>query len=222
MEGRRPRAILPSGRVSLTLIGRKLLWERKFGKFHTSRSRAVGDINKTNTTLRQAVATTAGKRWNQRLWHHCRTSWSRDTSCGYPFISGTVSAYITAFTLIEETEQEDFFKKKKKNLKGYFPEKMPADIMEKNSSSPVAATPASMNSTPDKPKTASEHRKVCSLLILNCTALISKHRTLDWEIVPEVDRHIDLFFLLRFSLQNPLWRKEEERESTKAWVSWKR
>ncbi|XP_077462731.1 hairy-related 6 isoform X2 [Stigmatopora argus] len=36
---------------------------------------------------------------------------------------------------------------------------MPADIMEKSSSSPVAATPASMNSTPDKPKTASEHRK---------------------------------------------------------------
>ncbi|KAI2663647.1 Transcription factor HES-1-B [Labeo rohita] len=44
-------------------------------------------------------------------------------------------------------------------LIGYFPEKMPADIMEKNSSSPVAATPASMNTTPDKPKTASEHRK---------------------------------------------------------------
>ena len=37
---------------------------------------------------------------------------------------------------------------------------MPADIMEKNSSSPVAATPASVNTTPDKPKTASEHRKV--------------------------------------------------------------
>uniref|UniRef100_A0A3B3CQS2 Hairy-related 6 n=1 Tax=Oryzias melastigma TaxID=30732 RepID=A0A3B3CQS2_ORYME len=36
---------------------------------------------------------------------------------------------------------------------------MPADMMEKNSSSPVAATPASMNTTPDKPKTASEHRK---------------------------------------------------------------
>ncbi|XP_053565016.1 transcription factor HES-1 [Bombina bombina] len=36
---------------------------------------------------------------------------------------------------------------------------MPADMMEKNSSSPVAATPASMTSTPDKPKTASEHRK---------------------------------------------------------------
>ncbi|XP_051930610.1 hairy-related 6 [Hippocampus zosterae] len=36
---------------------------------------------------------------------------------------------------------------------------MPADMMEKSSSSPVAATPASMNSTPDKPKTASEHRK---------------------------------------------------------------
>lgn len=31
--------------------------------------------------------------------------------------------------------------------------------MEKNSSSPVAATPASVNTTPDKPKTASEHRK---------------------------------------------------------------
>lgn len=37
---------------------------------------------------------------------------------------------------------------------------MPADMMEKTSSSPVAATPASMNTTPDKPKTASEHRKV--------------------------------------------------------------
>ncbi|KAM9832670.1 hairy-related 6 [Neosynchiropus ocellatus] len=36
---------------------------------------------------------------------------------------------------------------------------MPADLMEKTSSSPVAATPASMNTTPDKPKTASEHRK---------------------------------------------------------------
>uniref|UniRef100_A0A5F8HCQ7 Hes family bHLH transcription factor 1 n=1 Tax=Monodelphis domestica TaxID=13616 RepID=A0A5F8HCQ7_MONDO len=36
---------------------------------------------------------------------------------------------------------------------------MPADLMEKNSSSPVAATPASVNTTPDKPKTASEHRK---------------------------------------------------------------
>ncbi|KAK5930739.1 hypothetical protein CgunFtcFv8_026954 [Champsocephalus gunnari] len=36
---------------------------------------------------------------------------------------------------------------------------MPADMIEKNSSSPVAATPASMNTTPDKPKTASEHRK---------------------------------------------------------------
>ena len=47
MAVRRPRVVLPSGRVSLTLIGRKLLWERKFGKFHTSRSRAVSDINKT-------------------------------------------------------------------------------------------------------------------------------------------------------------------------------
>ncbi|XP_073434779.1 transcription factor HES-1 [Dendrobates tinctorius] len=36
---------------------------------------------------------------------------------------------------------------------------MPADMMEKSSSSPVAATPASMSSTPDKPRTASEHRK---------------------------------------------------------------
>ncbi|RXM98259.1 Transcription factor HES-1-A [Acipenser ruthenus] len=32
-------------------------------------------------------------------------------------------------------------------------------MMEKTSCSPVAATPASMNTTPDKPKTASEHRK---------------------------------------------------------------
>ncbi|XP_066858462.1 transcription factor HES-1 isoform X1 [Anser cygnoides] len=37
---------------------------------------------------------------------------------------------------------------------------MPADLMEKSSASPVAATPASINATPDKPKTAAEHRKV--------------------------------------------------------------
>lgn len=43
---------------------------------------------------------------------------------------------------------------------GYLGQKMPADMMEKTSSSPVAATPASINTTPDKPKTASEHRKV--------------------------------------------------------------
>lgn len=42
---------------------------------------------------------------------------------------------------------------------------MPADMMEKTSSSPVAATPASMNTTPDKPKTASEHRKVGTKLL---------------------------------------------------------
>uniref|UniRef100_A0A669Q6A6 Hes family bHLH transcription factor 1 n=1 Tax=Phasianus colchicus TaxID=9054 RepID=A0A669Q6A6_PHACC len=36
---------------------------------------------------------------------------------------------------------------------------MPADLMEKSSASPVAATPASINATPDKPKTAAEHRK---------------------------------------------------------------
>uniref|UniRef100_A0A8D0LAP7 Hes family bHLH transcription factor 1 n=1 Tax=Sphenodon punctatus TaxID=8508 RepID=A0A8D0LAP7_SPHPU len=37
---------------------------------------------------------------------------------------------------------------------------MPADLMEKSSSSPVAAAPAGLHAThPDKPKTASEHRK---------------------------------------------------------------
>lgn len=43
----------PSGRVSLSLIGGKLLWERKFGKFHTSRSRAVRDINISHTQRAQ-------------------------------------------------------------------------------------------------------------------------------------------------------------------------
>lgn len=52
---------------------------------------------------------------------------------------------------------------------------MPADIMEKSSSSPVAATPASMNSTPDKPKTASEHRKVCIDIELYCIYFQTSH-----------------------------------------------
>ncbi|KAM6442447.1 transcription factor HES-1 isoform 3-T3 [Liasis olivaceus] len=36
---------------------------------------------------------------------------------------------------------------------------MPADLMEKSSSSPAAATPASAHPTPDKPRTAAEQRK---------------------------------------------------------------
>ncbi|NWI62064.1 HES1B factor, partial [Todus mexicanus] len=44
---------------------------------------------------------------------------------------------------------------------------MPADLMEKSSASPVAATPASVNATPDKPRTAAEHRKRCSALHLD-------------------------------------------------------
>lgn len=45
-------------------------------------------------------------------------------------------------------------------------------MIEKNSSSPVAATPASMNTTPDKPKTASEHRKVGTELYLKAFLLL--------------------------------------------------
>lgn len=52
MALRRPRAVLRPGRVSLALIGRKLVWERKFGKFHTSRSRAARDINKGSEAAR--------------------------------------------------------------------------------------------------------------------------------------------------------------------------
>ncbi|XP_070610292.1 transcription factor HES-1 [Erythrolamprus reginae] len=36
---------------------------------------------------------------------------------------------------------------------------MPADLMEKSSSSPAAATPANAHATPDKPRTAAEQRK---------------------------------------------------------------
>ncbi|XP_041697089.1 transcription factor HES-1-like isoform X2 [Coregonus clupeaformis] len=36
---------------------------------------------------------------------------------------------------------------------------MPADILEKTSPSSIAATPSSVSGTPDKPRTASEHRK---------------------------------------------------------------
>ncbi|OCT70544.1 hypothetical protein XELAEV_18037468mg [Xenopus laevis] len=36
---------------------------------------------------------------------------------------------------------------------------MPADTMEKPTASPIAGAPASSAQTPDKPKSASEHRK---------------------------------------------------------------
>lgn len=43
---------------------------------------------------------------------------------------------------------------------------MPADTMEKQTASPIAGAPANGTHTPDKPKNASEHRKV---RILMCT-----------------------------------------------------
>lgn len=39
---------------------------------------------------------------------------------------------------------------------------MPADTMEKTTASPIAGAPANGSHTPDKPKNASEHRKVNS------------------------------------------------------------
>lgn len=39
---------------------------------------------------------------------------------------------------------------------------MPADTMEKQTASPIAGAPANGSHTPDKPKNASEHRKVRS------------------------------------------------------------
>ena len=179
MGGRRPRAVPPpsppsSGRVSLTLIGAKLLWERKFGKFHTSRSRAVRDINKTHTQRRRQSDSPHPLPAAAPL--------SRpDITLGHPSLGSNQ---------VEDCLSQDFFcggkrrliiARREKNTSRlsrcyylcgsiqlfrcclrwiFFGRKMPADMMEKNASSPVAATPASMNTTPDKPKTASEHRKV--------------------------------------------------------------
>lgn len=47
---------------------------------------------------------------------------------------------------------------------------MPADNMEKQTASPIAGAPASGSHTPDKPKNASEHRKVNSTY---CVALFA-------------------------------------------------
>ncbi|KAL7891346.1 hypothetical protein AOLI_G00008220 [Acnodon oligacanthus] len=72
MGARRARAVLPLRRVRRALIGPKLLWERKFGKFHTSRSRAARDINKRarrGQADRQSVSRSlraAGKRREQK------------------------------------------------------------------------------------------------------------------------------------------------------------
>lgn len=43
---------------------------------------------------------------------------------------------------------------------------MPADTMEKQTASPIAGAPANGSHTPDKPKNASEHRKVSDLMVL--------------------------------------------------------
>lgn len=93
---------------------------------------------------------------------------------------------------------------------------MPADIMEKNSSSPVAATPASVNTTPDKPKTASEHRKVRAVPLSLCSpkklsglggSLLPCNPGVKWQIPWELRA---LFF---FSLQSSKPIMEKRRRA---------
>lgn len=80
--------------------------------------------------------------------------------------------------------------------------KMPADMMEKTSSSPVAATPASMNTTPDKPKTASEHRKVCMKLVLQGVSPSSINRKTEKfkEVHFYAPRHLTVHVIFVLSL----------------------
>ena len=51
---------------------------------------------------------------------------------------------------------------------------MPADTMEKQTASPIAGAPANGSHTPDKPKNASEHRKV------------SKEQNIMWNVLEKV------------------------------------
>ena len=96
---------------------------------------------------------------------------------------------------------------------------MPADIMEKNSSSPVAATPASVNTTPDKPKTASEHRKVRAVPVFLCTpkklsrgwGLLSPLK-LRGEMAGPMGTQTLFFKNFLYSHQSLSWRKDEEQE----------
>ncbi|XP_028822378.1 transcription factor HES-1-B-like [Denticeps clupeoides] len=148
MAARRPRAVLPSGRVRPALIGGKLLWERKFGKFHTSRSRAARDINtggarRAPDTRSPASADADRERSPRRLLPP-------------PPFPPPPPPPRRVWTFLPPQWIPSRFHP---DRVGYVGRKMPADMMEKSSSSPVAATPASMNTTPDKPKTASEHRK---------------------------------------------------------------
>ncbi|XP_029104845.1 transcription factor HES-1-like isoform X2 [Scleropages formosus] len=226
MGGGRPRAVFllppPSGRVSAAPIGPKLLWERKFGKFHTSRSRAASSINRsaaarafghfvslasgeqlvphTPRPTRLVTRTLVRDRRERRsvlclfflfffffkkkrkkeirqwsLFHkgsrdtdlHVGSQGSLETKTDLQRFSlwrGPLLIIIIIIITIRRRiftsppvpvsfchPRVDLFQKKI----------MPADLMEKNSSSPVAATPASASTgaSPDKPRTASEHRK---------------------------------------------------------------
>ncbi|MFT7810920.1 hypothetical protein AGIG_G16267 [Arapaima gigas] len=65
-NGRAPTTSLPPsrGRASRAPIGGKLLWERKFGKFHTSRSRAVANINRRRSRPRRTLRTAVDRLFN--------------------------------------------------------------------------------------------------------------------------------------------------------------
>lgn len=90
---------------------------------------------------------------------------------------------------------------------------MPADTMEKQTASPIAGAPANGSHTPDKPKNASEHRKVRMMQLFNlyelfqCTARVC--------VFVCGRRVLMLNFPLLCSLPNPSWKNAAERELTK-------
>lgn len=91
-------------------------------------------------------------------------------------------------------------------------------MMEKTSSSPVAATPASMNTTPDKPKTASEHRKVCMKPILR-GFLYAADLSENGINSNARNEKFNVILLSILSHQSQLWKRGEEPESTRVWAS---
>lgn len=80
-------------------------------------------------------------------------------------------------------------------------------MMEKTSSSPVAATPASMNTTPDKPKTASEHRKVCMEPILRGFLCLSGRSEWKRHKLECAKREIECNFAFYLQSSKPIMEK---------------
>lgn len=209
-NGRAPTTSRPlSGRVSLALIGRKLLWERKFGKFHTSRSRAGWDINTCN---KKSLWDRSASGWGAAAARIALTdTYLRIFIC--PFLIqrkkglfASLSASIYSFPKPVDPNCGIFLIRR--CLQIWWKKTHPLrSLQPRQAWTQLPTNPRQPRSTE---RLVHFIRNALSFFFSWC-ASIQKCS----------DPNHDVYYFVLFSPQSQSWKREEEPGSTRAWVNWK-